>query len=870
MNVRRGMDFNAYWPSWPDGKSSTLVLVDTDSTTVDELFGLLFGTDSTFQASARETRGFTNYSESEWVTTPNELPCLPGGFSWTCAAPCKSHALRGTDFQSRMRKVCFQSGRSLRTEELHRCILAAPGQQYVVDCTVAVTAPFGDRFRTICRYTMAAVTPAAAQLRIDYAMTYAKPIPRWGRAMLEPAAESGLAKNFAQFIAVLSSFIHLSDATVPVSPRRIRTVRTMFVDDHVVDLFLPLAEVLLMSAGLSNSGDVAVRGAAALLSTTSVLLLLQILLNLWHRVGQACEGSRSVPGALCAQAHRVVDLPQSVAGLFVATVAIMSLRSLMGGVAAQMAQHSSRRLQEQPTPRSGSDSPASDTGAAGDPTEAVRSHEIAPSCEAEERPNVHMQRLGAVGNFLIFRWDRLGPRRDRLGPRRDRWRPQASSGADSQAEASADATGEQDRGGHVGGAASRDGPDGRVSGRAGKQQGAARLRGAYSEELLPAFHPAGAVVVEDVYENQRWQPFRGWGHSWPGHFLPTDSLRQWSDGGGRAAQHGSRLEDAAPRLPPGRTWVGEWHVDVSGYQDALCDPHGWFYSFNFQTLPFSGRTVGRHPMPCVRRRRWIRAHVPEPWSPACPALLAALQPQHSVAGSAQHQTAALVDAATKACSKSAPCDAARPLPSVHSTGTLLAARTVHPGDVLPAVDVPGAALCSRASVPPSAGLRKAAGPRAEAGAGAGGAGENTCSPGASDGITVSPCSPRSPHAKLDLRSMATSEELLGVAGADANGGQRSGHRRSSSAPQVLHRSSHSGGQGSERRWSLGDDSVSGPLEVPAGEPLGWKLCSFPLATAARATVIDEGDGGSLNVAKNAQDSIDELLRSWSERFYGAA
>lgn len=244
-----------------------------------------------------------------------------------------------------------------------------------------MTAPFGDRFRTVCRYTMAAVTPTTAQLRIDYAMTYAKPIPGWGRAMLEPAAESGLAKNFAQFIAVLSDFIALSDASVPVSPihpptttsppapppapstagpplpaadavprvshvtailtaagsqRRIRTVRTMFVDDHVVDLFLPVAEVLLMSAGLSNSGDVAVRGAAALLSTASVLLLLQMLLNLWHRIGEACERSRSMSSVLCAQAHRAVDLPQSVAGVFVATVVIMSLRSLMGAAAAQV------------------------------------------------------------------------------------------------------------------------------------------------------------------------------------------------------------------------------------------------------------------------------------------------------------------------------------------------------------------------------------------------------------------------------------------------------------------------------------------------------------------------------------------------------
>lgn len=158
------MEFGTYWPSWPDRTSSTLVLVDTSSTTVDDLFQLLFGSSSAFQvhlrpihlqpavchvlchtmtsvcrttvadsvvlvhflctcmlraalfvwadeaafgiqARARETRGFTNYSESEWVTATEELPCLPGGFSWTCPAPTNSASLTGTDFQSRMRKA---------------------------------------------------------------------------------------------------------------------------------------------------------------------------------------------------------------------------------------------------------------------------------------------------------------------------------------------------------------------------------------------------------------------------------------------------------------------------------------------------------------------------------------------------------------------------------------------------------------------------------------------------------------------------------------------------------------------------------------------------------------------------------------------
>lgn len=71
------------------------------------------------QARARETRGFTNYSESEWVTKAEELPCLPGGFSWICPAPTNSENLRGADFQFRMRKVLYQPA-------VHHCATNPP------------------------------------------------------------------------------------------------------------------------------------------------------------------------------------------------------------------------------------------------------------------------------------------------------------------------------------------------------------------------------------------------------------------------------------------------------------------------------------------------------------------------------------------------------------------------------------------------------------------------------------------------------------------------------------------------------------------------------------------------------------------------
>jgi hypothetical protein len=35
------------------------------------------------------------------------------------------------------------------------------------------------------------------------------------------------------------------------------------------------------------------------------------------------------------------------------------------------------------------------------------------------------------------------------------------------------------------------------------------------------------VIVEEIFENQRYQILVGWGSKWPGHFLPTDP-RRWS------------------------------------------------------------------------------------------------------------------------------------------------------------------------------------------------------------------------------------------------------------------------------------------------------------------------------------------------------
>ena len=37
-----------------------------------------------------------------------------------------------------------------------------------------------------------------------------------------------------------------------------------------------------------------------------------------------------------------------------------------------------------------------------------------------------------------------------------------------------------------------------------------------------------STIMEEIFENQRFQPFAGWGSKWPGHMMPGDPSR-WSN-----------------------------------------------------------------------------------------------------------------------------------------------------------------------------------------------------------------------------------------------------------------------------------------------------------------------------------------------------
>jgi hypothetical protein len=92
--------------------------------------------------------------------------------------------------------------------------------------------------------------------------------------------------------------------------------------------------------------------------------------------------------------------------------------------------------------------------------------------------------------------------------------------------------------------------------------------------VLPSGPGAGVI-----YENQRYQPFRGWGSSFPGHLLPTDRAKWSTQNGMVGCKH---------LIPDDHDL--ELDMTLPG-----CDEDGWEYAFAFEQF-------SEHAMASTRKK----------------------------------------------------------------------------------------------------------------------------------------------------------------------------------------------------------------------------------------------------------------------------
>ncbi|XP_010266663.1 PREDICTED: uncharacterized protein LOC104604129 isoform X2 [Nelumbo nucifera] len=105
------------------------------------------------------------------------------------------------------------------------------------------------------------------------------------------------------------------------------------------------------------------------------------------------------------------------------------------------------------------------------------------------------------------------------------------------------------------------------------------------------------IVVEEVFENQRYQPISGWSSKW----LRGNDPGCWST---RDCSYTSK-DFFEPSIPPGWQWTSSWTIDRS----QCVDIEGWAYAPDYQSLkwpPTTSKSCTKSPLDFVRCRRWIR------------------------------------------------------------------------------------------------------------------------------------------------------------------------------------------------------------------------------------------------------------------------
>lgn len=109
------------------------------------------------------------------------------------------------------------------------------------------------------------------------------------------------------------------------------------------------------------------------------------------------------------------------------------------------------------------------------------------------------------------------------------------------------------------------------------------------------------IVLEEIFENQCYQPLSGWSNNLPG--IHSDYPGAWST---KDLSYSSK-DMFEPNLPHGWQWMSTWTVDKSDFVDE----NGWAYGSDFQSLrrwpPTSSKSGIKPSNNVVRRRRWIRS-----------------------------------------------------------------------------------------------------------------------------------------------------------------------------------------------------------------------------------------------------------------------
>jgi hypothetical protein len=108
-------------------------------------------------------------------------------------------------------------------------------------------------------------------------------------------------------------------------------------------------------------------------------------------------------------------------------------------------------------------------------------------------------------------------------------------------------------------------------------------------------------IIEDVFENQRWDGIK---QRWTRPWITLGEPDEWTD-----ASLKPKTAPKSIKLPSDRwEWLDEsWKIDLSGKIGVDIDENGWEYGVDYRAFTVSSTRRSFKPLDTFRRRRWMRS-----------------------------------------------------------------------------------------------------------------------------------------------------------------------------------------------------------------------------------------------------------------------
>jgi hypothetical protein len=610
-------------PTWPGDAGKHTVLSDVIvELPLDSLFLLFQGGWNDFREKLEKLNGHADYRSTGWVAPPCPTADL---------APTSRPVIRSMSAlkPGMVRKTTFLSGKYATTE--YGKLLEVDSKRVVVETYVETKAPYGDRFQVMVQsiFEVDGKEKKATRFTVKCAIVYTGSINGMIKGMIEKGSREGMEKGNRNGIQLMKERAKVTPAgaaeggmggMLPASAQR-----TIIYKEHlellfgkrIIAVFEPytfLASDILQQMHPSLAVLTPTRIGIICLTVVSlqaVHLLLEVL-NMLEMGSQKYSRGRGFMGYGLKLFFRVFHTPHGVHEVLCNFLLLLVVRAIFGLLSLGL-----------PDPRAGD----GEYGTKYSGYKAAIANAEPQYVGINAKSEFALEQIGKGLDYFATKFkSKVSSSAEHRQHRREKIKEKLKTHRMHHKTKRHANSPDTHQGGSLSDASSDHGyyyndEDGHESPEA--SSGSSVINEV--DVFLPALNesveysapslPPERTVVEEIFECQRHQPFRGWGSKWPGHFLPTDQLNRWNvrTAKSNGLYTSQSLKDVVPDLPQGWKWVEkEWSLDLSGNVSGSTDANGWSYALDFSRdvcFPFppgSGRAKMSH---FVRTRRWLRTRV---------------------------------------------------------------------------------------------------------------------------------------------------------------------------------------------------------------------------------------------------------------------